>query len=180
MRQRTHELALCSMLGALAAVFLCVGGAFPLALYTAPLLASCTLLIAREEARRSYAWACYAAAAALGMLLSPDKEGALLFVFFGYYPLCKPALDRLARLPRIAVKLALFTVSIGGMYALLLFVFRLEALVREFAETSRPLLLATLALGLAVFVVYDLALDRLAAVYRARRKKEPTEPKQKP
>ena len=73
------------MLGALAVLFLFLGGVLPLALYACPLLASVCLLPVREECRASYQWCCFFAAAILGLLLGPDKESALLFCFLGYY-----------------------------------------------------------------------------------------------
>ena len=87
MRRRTHELALASVLSALAAVLLCLGGIVPLATYAAPLLASMVLVAAREECSPGLAWGCWLVSAALGLLLSPDKEAALLHAFLGYYPL---------------------------------------------------------------------------------------------
>lgn len=170
MRTQTRELALSGMLCALAVVLLCLGGLVPLATYAAPVLASAALLAVREECRGAYAWACYAASAVLGLLLSPDKEAALLFAFLGYYPLLKPRLDALRpRTARVGAKLLLFAAAVGAMYALLLYVFRLEAVVREFAETTPALLWITALLGVAVFLVYDLALERLTMLYQNRK-----------
>ncbi len=172
MRRQTHELALCGILGALAVVLLCLGGAFPLATYAAPILASLALLAAREECRPAPAWGCYAVSAALGLLLSPDKEGALLYAFLGFYPLLKPRLDALR--PRalcLGAKLLLFASAAGAAYALLLLVLRPAALVAEFTGSAPALLWATAALGLVVCFVYDLALGRLTTLYRKRRHK---------
>ena len=60
--------------------------------------------------------------------------------------------------------------AIGAEYAFLLFVLRLEAVVTELSSTAPALLWATAALGLALFLLYDLCLDRLTALYRRRRK----------
>ena len=170
MRRETRELALAGMLAALGAVLLCLGGIIPLATYAAPVLASAVVLVAREECRASAAFGCYAVSAALGLLLSPDREAALLYAFLGYYPLLKPRLDALRPRPlRALSKLLLCCAAVGTMYALLIFVLRLEAVVREFSETSPALLAITAALGLVVFFVYDLALMRLTTVYQKRR-----------
>lgn len=170
MERRTRELALAGMLAALAAALLCLGGVVPLATYAAPVLASTALLAAREEC--AYPWGCYAVSALLGLVLAPDKEAALLYAFLGYYPLLKPCFDALRpRALRLAAKLGLCVCAVGSMYALLLFVFRLDALVREISESTPALLWATIALGVAVFFVYDLALERIGAYYRYRRKK---------
>lgn len=173
MAKKTHELALCGVLCALAVAFLWLSGVIPLSTYVWPILASATLLPAREECRKSYAWSCFAAAAVLGLLLCADKEAALVFCFLGYYPLVKPNLDAISsKALRLLAKLGLCTVSMGVMYALIIFVFKLPAIVQEFSESAAWLLWATAAMGLLLFFVYDLLIDRLAVVYRRRRGKK--------
>lgn len=171
MRRETKELALASVFGALAAVFLFLAGVLPLAFYACPLLASACLLPVREECRRSYRWCCFFAAALLGLLLCPDKEAALLFCFLGYYPLVQPALDALRpRALRLAAKGALFAGTIGAMYALMVFVLRLDAVTRELAATAPWLIVMTVALGAVLFFLYDELLRRFARIYRRRKR----------
>lgn len=172
MARKTHELALCGVLCALAVAFLWLSGVLPLSTYFWPILASSVLLIAREECRASYAWSCFAASAVLGLLLCADKEASLVFCFLGYYPLLKPKFDAISsRVLRFAAKLGLCTVTMGLLYALILFVFKLPAVVQEFSESTPWLLAATVLLGLTLFFVYDLAIDRVAVIYAHRRKK---------
>ena len=155
---------------ALAVLFLWLSGILPLATYGWPILASFTLVVEREECKHGYAWCCFAASAVLGLLLCADKEAALVFLFLGYYPLLKPRFDAInAKIPRSASKLSLCVVTMGTMYALILFVFQLDAVVQEFNATAPCLLWATVALGVVLFFVYDLALSRLTAVYLVRR-----------
>lgn len=172
MAKKTHELALCGVLCALAVAFLWLSGVLPLSTYIWPILASAALLPTREECRASYAWSCFAAAAILGLLLCADKEAALVFCFLGYYPLLKPKFDAIAsRALRFLAKLGLCTVTMGLMYALIIFVFKLPAVVQEFSDSAPWLLIATAAMGLLLFFVYDLAIDRFGIVYQSRRKK---------
>ena len=172
MAKKTHELALCGVLCALAVAFLWLSGILPLSTYIWPILASAALLPAREECRPSYAWSCFAAAAILGLLLCADKEAALVFCFLGYYPLLKPKFDAISsRALRFLAKLGLCTVTMGLMYALIIFVFKLPAVVQEFSGTAPWLLTATAAMGLLLFLVYDLLIDRFGIVYKNRRKK---------
>ena len=155
---------------ALAVTFLWLSGILPLATYGWPILASFTLVIEREECKRGYTWCCFAASAVLGLLLCADKEAALVFLFLGYYPLLKPRFDAIkTKIARFAAKLALCVATMGMMYALILFVFQLDAAVQEFRTIAPWLLWATVTLGLLLFFVYDLALTRLTAVYLARR-----------
>lgn len=172
MKQKTHELALCGVFCALAVALLWMSGVLPLSTFIWPLLASLTLLPVREQCRKSYAWSCFAASALLGLLLCADKEAAFLFFFLGYYPLVKSRFDSFRPCAlRFCAKLALCVVTMGAMYTLLLFVFALPSLVQEFSATAPWLLWATAATGLFLFFIYDLLLDRLEALYRARRRK---------
>ena len=170
MKRTSKELALGGMFAALGVVLLCLGGVIPLALYACPILASAVLLPVRERCSRRVAWSCYAAIAILGTLLGPDKEAASLFVFLGYYPLVKPGLDAIrSRALRLPAKLLLAAFAVGADYLFLLFVLRLDAVTQELAETAPAVLWATCALGLALFLLYDLSLSRLTILYRRRR-----------
>ena len=173
MAKKTHELALCGVLCALAVAFLWLSGVVPLSTYAWPILASATLLPAREECRKSYAWSCFAAAAVLGLLLCADKEAALVFCFLGYYPLVKPNLHPISSkaLPLLA-KHGHCTLRIGLKYAVIKFLFNLPPLLQEFSESATWLLWATAAMGLLLFFFYDLLIDRLAVVHRRRRGKK--------
>ena len=58
--------------------------------------------------------------------------------------------------------------SATALYALILYVFCLPAVVEEFAATGRWLLAATIAMGVALFFVYDVLLGRLMARWPAK------------
>ena len=58
--------------------------------------------------------------------------------------------------------------SRAALYALILYVFCLPAVVEEFAATGRWLLAATIAMGVALFFVYDVLLGRLIARWPAK------------
>lgn len=170
MRRETRSLATAAMFSALGALFLCFGALIPLSTYVCPVLASLTVGVVDEECGRKYGWSCWAVTAALALTLSPDKEAALLFAFLGCYPLLRERFDALRpSVLRAGAKLSFCAVSVGAMYALLIFVFRLDAVVRELSSTAPALLIATVLLGLLTFLVYDLALRRLTALYRRRR-----------
>ncbi len=173
MKQNARELALCGMMAALGVVFLCLGGMIPLAVYACPILASAVLLPVREDCRKSYGWCCYGAIAILGLLLGPDKEASALFLFLGYYPLIQPKLNTIGSPAlRMLCKLAIAAAAIGTMYGVLLYVFCLAAVAEEFAQTAPWMLWTMAALGLLLFAVYDILVQRFTRIYRARRKRK--------
>ncbi len=169
--QTAKQLALGGVLAALAVVLLLLGGVIPIGTYIAPMLASLPLIVLLAELPKGLCLGWYAVVAILGVMLCPDKETAFVFVFLGWYPVAKPALDRLPRLPRIAAKLLVFNLAVAALYALLILVFRLEALVQEAKETGLALLLVLLVLGNVTFLLYDILLNRLTVLYRIKSKK---------
>ena len=87
-------MALGGMLAALAVVMMSLGTIIPVATYVCPMLCALLLQGVLKTCGSRVAWAWYGAVALLSVLLAPDKEAAGVFVFLGYYPIVKPALDR--------------------------------------------------------------------------------------
>lgn len=168
---QAKQIALGGVLAALAVVILLLGGMIPIGTYLAPMLAALPLVILLAELPKSLCLGWYCIVALLGVLLCPDKETAFVFVFLGWYPLAKPALDRLPKLPGLLCKLLIFNASTAALYALLILVFRLDALVREAQETGMILLVAIVLMGNLSFILFDLVLGRLTALYRIKHKK---------
>ena len=160
-REKSREIALCGMMTALAVVILCLGGLIPAATFCCPVLASCVLLPILPRWGRRDALCVWGASALLGLLLGPDKEAAALYLVLGYYPVLKPTLDGLRPLPRWGCKLLLFNGAALGLYAVLIFVLGLDALVQEYRETGTVLLLLTLLTANVAFALYDVLLTRL-------------------
>ncbi len=167
MRQQSRKIALCGVLCGLAVVVLLLGGLFSLAVYCAPLLAMAVLLPVLEEYGPGTAGAAYGAVAILALLLVPDRETALVYVFFGWYPLLRP---RIAALPSLPVRLVC-RLSVCGLSMFLLYgvTIRLLGLTAVTEELGGGWLTAALAaMGCAVFLLLDLALGRLTVLWRRK------------
>lgn len=165
MKLKSRQMALCGVLCALAEVVLLLGGILPLATFCAPMLAMVVLLPILSECGSRMAAAAYGAAAILALLLVPDREAALIFVFFGWYPLLQPKILRLSsRLLRLTCKLLFCNGSIALIYGLLVWVFHLGDLVE-----STPLLNALLVLcGNITFLLLDRVLLRLTLLWQRK------------
>lgn len=168
-KSNTVRLALCGVLAALAVALMFLGGTLAVASIACPVLASLVLIPVYAECGRKWGFLWFAAVAVLAALLAPDKESAVLFAFFGCYPMLKHFFGRLRLRPlRWAVKLLYLNAAVAAAYGLMLFVFRMPALRAEFAETGRLMLAALLGLANVTFVVYDLLIGRLEILYFAR------------
>ena len=153
MKQASRDLALCGVLCALAVAIMAMGTILPAATYCAPVLVLCG---------EKLSWAMFFASAMLSLLLAPDKEAAAIFLALGYYPIVKPKLDRKPKIRRWVGKFLLFNVSILAVYAVLLFVLRLDALREEFSAMSGALLAGLLLGGNFLFWLDDRLLGRFA------------------
>lgn len=166
--RQSRKTALCGMMTALSVVILCLGGLIPLATFACPMLAMMCLIPAACEYGQGTPLLLYGAAAILSLLLCPDKEIALLYAFLGWYPAVRTKLDRIPKTVRWLAKCGLFSAAILVMYALILHLFRLEAVAEEFAGYSAAMAAALLALGNVTFLVFDQALARITTLYQKK------------
>lgn len=155
-------MALGGMLAALAVVMMSLGTVIPVATYVCPMLCALLLQGVLKTCGSRIAWAWYGAVALLSVLLAPDKEAAGVFVFLGYYPIVKPALDR--KKGKWLWKGLLFNGSVCLLYFLLLRLLGLKQLTQEWSDMSVGMLAVLLILGNVTFFL----LDRLLGMGRKR------------
>lgn len=168
-RSNTTRLALCGVLAALAVGLMFFGGAVAFASIACPVLASLVLIPVYAETGKKWSALWFFAVALLAALLAPEKESAVLFAFFGYYPMLRKWLGRLRpKWFKWLVKLAFCNAAVLAAYGLMLFVFRMEALTEEFVQYERYVIALLLALANLTFVIYDLLIDRLEIFYHVR------------
>lgn len=166
---KSKQIALCGLLCALAVTLLLMGGVIPIATYCAPLLAMAALLPVLEEYGCETAAVAYGAAAILALLLVSDRETALVFAAFGWYPLLRPRLSRISSRPvRLLLKLAVCNSIIALLYGLVL---RLMGLTADLLDASRWMNLLLLISGNITFLIMDRALERLTALWHRKLRK---------
>ena len=154
----SRPIALGGMMAALAVVIMSLGGLIPIATFVCPMLCMLLLRFVLTLCPRRIGWAWYGAVAILGMLMSPDKEAAAVFVALGYYPILKPRLDKMKY--GVVLKFLLFNVVILLMYGVLIYVMGLAQIAAEFAEMGIIMAAVTLVLGNVAFFLLDDLLGR--------------------
>lgn len=166
---KSRSLALSGVLTALAVTLLCLGGVIPAAVLCAPILAMTVLLPVLEELGPKAAWTAYAAAAILGLLLAPNRETALVYLFYGWYPILRPKIAALPSRPlRLAARLAVCSAAALLLYGLVL---RLMGLTADLMESTWLFNLLLLAMGNVVFLLTDATLARLTNLWHWKLKK---------
>lgn len=161
---KARQLALCGVLTALAVTVLTLGSLIPAATFMAPLLAMAVLLPILEEYGPGPAGTTYAAAAILGLLLASDRETALVYLFFGWYPIFRPKIAGLpSKLLRAAARLGICNAAVLVLYGVAL---RFLGLTADLEGAPFFLNVTLLVLGNIVFLMMDLCLLRLTNLWR--------------
>ncbi len=167
-RKRTSfKVALGGIITALALILLVCTGIVPIATYALPGLAGALMICVVTELGYKWAFSVFAATALLSLVLTPDREAALLFLFFfGHYPVLKSLIEQRGKaLIEWVLKLSVFNLCVLGCYALIFYVFQLQYVIDSFGEFGQYTLPVFLGLGNVVFVLYDFTLSSLARFY---------------
>lgn len=167
MRHESWRMAFGGMMCAVAVVIMSLGSLIPVNTYVCPVL--CILLTrpVLERCGSRIGWTYYMATALLSLLLAPDREAALVYLFLGYYPMIRSRFEKLRPLwLRNGIKLVFFTASGAAVYGLLMAVMGVEAVLGEYAGPGAWLLIATVIL----WDVMLLLVDRLLGAKLKRRR----------
>ena len=164
--KRTRKMALAGILCALAVVIMMLGGVVPLATFVCPALAGLMLIPIFVECGEKFCYGAYVAISALALIICADKEAALLFAFLGYYPALRWRIEQIRNgVLRIIVRLAVFNVSVGIMYALIFFVFQMQAIIAEMQGMGIAMNAVLLLIGNITMLMYDRVLKVFTSIY---------------
>ena len=144
------------------------GNLFQAASQAMPAIAGVIGVIIVIEIGVKWAFAAYFVSAALTFILGINEAGILFALLFGYYPIIKPLIEKIrVRAIEYIVKSALFNAAMIASYAILIAVFSLAALGFD------KMLFAwiTLAIGNIFFILYDICISRIAALYCVKYRK---------
>lgn len=161
----TSKAALGGMLTALTVTVMLATGVLPFMTYALPAVAGFIVTVAVLELNDKWAWMVFASVSLICTFLVPDKEAALIYIFFfGYYPIIKRQLEsRLAHFAELLIKLIVFNAAMVAAYSIIINVFGIP--LDESGELGQYAAVILLALGNLVFVCYDIALSKLIIAY---------------
>lgn len=166
-KNTSYKVAVGGVVSALCLALMFMTGVFPLLSMAIPIYAGALMIVVTKEVSTSWAFAAYMAVSILSVFITPDKEAATLFIiFFGYYPIIFPKIDRLHFRPlRGLIKLGIFNSAIVVWYKVITFVFGMYDLMRDFAflgSFALPVIFVVINL---VFLLYDYTIRAVENVY---------------
>ena len=151
------------MLCALGVVILGLGAVIEVLDITVAVIASLLTVYAVIEIGGVYPWLIWIVTSTIALLLLPLKTPVLFYALLtGYYPILKQKIERrMARIPAWAIKMGVLTVSLLVIWGVM------WLFAPALLETTGGwvMVAATVALGIACFILYDILLSRLIAVY---------------
>lgn len=163
--RKTKITAVCGMMTALSVVLMFITTFVPVAVYILPIATGLIVGFICEATDVKWALGVFFSTALLSFVLLTDKEAAFTYaVFFGYYPLIKPHIEKLQKVVSWLVKIVLFNaaaVSIGfaGVYIL-------GASGDEYNDFGKLTIPILLLLANTAFVLYDIALSKYASLIK--------------
>ena len=163
----TMKIALCGITAALCITLLMMGFLFPFATYACPAAAAMLLMPVAYEYRQKTAFTLYVAVSFPGLMLVPEQELILMFIFvFGLYTVLKFSVDRIKnKFIRLAVKFIYINAALFVTYGLLLFIFPVAILVNEFSGYGIGFIALLMAMFNLTFFLYDKAAEKLLIIY---------------
>ena len=164
--KKSAKTAFCGIVAALA-VTIMLAAYFPFATYAVPAAAGVLFAVLTIETGRKWAFGAYFAAAFISMLICEKESAQLFVVFFGYYPILKGIIEQRFRgFSEWLLKLLCFNAAVVAAYAVIVFVFSIP--LEESGKGGIWFTACLLAVGNAVFIIYDIGLTRVISAYIAR------------
>ncbi len=137
---------------------------FPYLTYTIPAVAGLFIMAAVIEVGKKWAFLSFAVSAVIVFMVA-EPEAKLMYIgFLGYYPILKALIERI-RKPVIewVLKMISFNVAVIIIYACFASLFGIS--FEDFGALGKYGAIITLGIGNIVFVVYDIAVARMAMFY---------------
>lgn len=158
--KHSQVIASCGMTAALSVALMLLGSALGLGLYISPMFAGLCLMPIGDKFGMKYQWTLWAAVSIVCFLLVPSAEQNLMYLtLFGLYPNLLPCFHRLPRPLQWPCKLLYFNLVVVAVEALIIL-----ALAPQAMNTALALLM--LAMGNAIFIMYDFILPRWERLFR--------------
>ncbi len=166
-KNKTYKISLCAVISAVSVVLMLLTGLFPFASYALPALAGALLAVIVIEAGMKWAILSYIAVAVLAFFITPDTTAKAAYILlFGYYPILKCVIEKVKLKPvRWVLKVINLNLAIVASFLITTYVFNLPDFIEEFKTAGPIVAIAFLAVANIAFVLYDILLTRLIAIY---------------
>ncbi|MBR3970320.1 MAG: hypothetical protein IKJ87_04505 [Ruminococcus sp.] len=167
MKKVSYRVALGGIVSALCLLCMFLAGIMPLFYLILPMAAGMLLMIIAEEVSVGWAWLTYLAVDILSLLITADKESALVFIMlFGHYPMVRLMIEKLKFKPlKYILKGLIFNVCAVSFFLVTVFIFGIDQMMTDMEELGQFGGAVFLILGNIVFWLYDFNLGAIYVLY---------------
>jgi hypothetical protein len=167
MRNISYKVALGGIICALCLLSMFLTGIIPALSLVLPMISGMLLRIVAEEIDMSWSFLTYAAVSLLSLIISFDKESALIFImFFGHYPILRIFIQKIkAAFLRRLTKLTVFNICIVSHFYLTAYLLGMTAMLDEINGFGKHGAIIMLSIANIVFALYDYNLDICYCLY---------------
>lgn len=166
--KKSVKAAFCGLAAALCIALMFAGSIFYIFAYAVPMLLGLVTLMLNKTFGKSCAMYVYIAVSLLSLLFVPEKETVMMYVlFFGYYPIVKPYIERIkVRFISFVLKLLLFNISVLAIEMICVYAFGIPFF--EDGVFSKSMLFIFAAAMNFAFVMYELLLRNFTILYEKK------------
>ena len=160
------NVAFCGIVSAIAVMFM-FGSLIPSLAYAVPAFAGMVIWIVTEHMNVKWAYLCYAAVSLISLMLVPEVEANMFFIFlFGYYPILCIHLEKIKnKVLRFILKLVIFNAAVVIAYNILVLLLSAEEMLEGMEDLGQYALYFFWGAGNIAFVIYDLCLVVIKLFY---------------
>lgn len=155
-----YVVSLCGVMSGLSLALMFILGMIPSFEYISPAIGGLLIWVIKKNLGAKYGFVSYLAVGILGLLLIPNPEPTMMFIFLlGYYPILREYLHKIKlKILQWVVKLAVFALPSVGAYMVLVHLFGLSYLLDDANDFGRYGSLVLLGMGTVAFIMYDIFL----------------------
>lgn len=160
--KKSKSIAFSGVMSALIFVIISIGTFVGVLAYVAPIIAGIVIISVYKNLSKKEAIVVYVTVSILTLLLMPDKECSLTYIFFfGYYPIIKENIEKLQKFVSLIIKLLIFNAGIIVSQLICFYVFGIP-FDDIFGECGIAILLI---MANVVFFLYDKMLNLAEVLY---------------
>ncbi len=165
--RKSYRVAMGGMVSALAVICMFLTGFIPFGTYALPMIAGSLLIFMALEFDFKWSYLAYLSISLLALLVTPDREAAILFIsFFGHYPTTKLLIEKAGNKSlQWGLKFAVFNLAMILSFWFLITVLGLSEILDELGGPGTIGIWLFLLLGNGVFLLMDIALGRMKNYY---------------
>ncbi len=162
-----YIVSLCGVMSGLALALMFIMGMVPSFEYISPAIGGMLIWVIRKQLGVKYGLVSYLAVGLLGLLLVPNYEAIMMFLFLlGYYPIVREYLQKIRiKVLQWLAKLAVFAIPSVGAYMVLINLMGLAYLSEDAESFGKYGTLVLLGMGAVAFVLYDIFLGIFFPIY---------------